>query len=70
MNIRNQIARLKQTAGSSQFSKNVRHISELMDELSTTTAGGACAAGEVSLLDIFEAATAPNQNAHIPKETQ
>ena len=34
MNIRNQIARLKQNAGDSQFSSDVRQISQLMDELS------------------------------------
>ncbi|AZD17391.1 hypothetical protein PUP66_23185 [Pseudomonas chlororaphis] len=70
MNIRNQIARLKQTAGSSQFSNDVRHISELMDELSAAAVGGGGVAREVSLLEIFEAPIAPNQYPHIPKEAQ
>lgn len=57
MNIRNQIARLKQAAGDSKFSSDVRQISQLMDELSAEAVGGAAAIGEVSLLDVFNAST-------------
>ncbi|WP_243433052.1 MULTISPECIES: hypothetical protein [unclassified Pseudomonas] len=57
MNIRNQIARLKQAAGDSQFSSDVRQISQLMDELNAEAVGGAAAIGEVSLLDVFNAST-------------
>jgi hypothetical protein len=57
MNIRNQIARLKQAAGDSQFSSDVRQISQLMDELSAESVGGAAAIGAVSFLDVFNAST-------------
>ncbi len=73
MNIRNQIARLKQTAGDSQFSSDVRQISQLMDELSAEAVGGAAVTGEVSLLEIFNASTSsvcPTPTPNNPKVTQ
>jgi hypothetical protein len=66
MNIRNQIARLKQAAGDSQFSSDVRQISQLMDELSAEAVGGAAAIGEVSLLDVFNASTSSTALPLIP----
>ncbi|AZD50087.1 hypothetical protein [Pseudomonas chlororaphis] len=66
MNIRNQIARLKQTAGDSQFSNDVRQISQLMDELSAEAVGGAAASGEASLLEIFNASTSSDRPTPIP----
>jgi hypothetical protein len=66
MNIRNQIARLKQTAGDSQFSSDVRQISQLMDELSAEAVGGA-AVGETSLLEILNATTCSDRSTPIPK---
>lgn len=73
MNIRNQIARLKQAAGDSQFSSDVRQISQLMDELSAEAVGGAAASGEASLLEIFNASTPsyrPTPIPNNPKVTQ
>lgn len=73
MNIRNQIARLKQSAGDSQFSNDVRQISELMDELSAEAVGSASVTGEVSLLEIFNASTSfdcPTPPSNNPKVTQ
>ncbi|OFJ43313.1 hypothetical protein BJN42_21860 [Pseudomonas koreensis] len=73
MNIRNQIARLKQAAGDSQFSSDVRQISQLMDELSAEAVGGASATGEISLLDILNASKPsdrPTPIAKNPKVTQ
>jgi hypothetical protein len=66
MNIRNQIARLKQSAGDSQFSSDVRQISHLMDELSAEAVGGAAANGEASLLEIFNASTSSDRPIPIP----
>lgn len=69
MNIRNQIARLKQTAGDCQFSNDVRQISQLMDELSAEAVGGA-AVGEMSLLEIFNASTPYDCPAPTPKNAK
>ncbi|WP_247840370.1 hypothetical protein [Pseudomonas sp. MWU12-3103b] len=66
MNIRNQIARLKQTAGDSQFSNDVRQISQLMDELSAEAVGGAAASGKASLLEIFNASASSDRPTPIP----
>jgi hypothetical protein len=66
MNIRNQIARLKQTAGDSQFGSDVRQISQLMDELSAEVVGGATASGEASLLKLFNASTSSDHPTPIP----
>ncbi|WP_085730373.1 MULTISPECIES: hypothetical protein [unclassified Pseudomonas] len=66
MNIRNQIARLKQTAGDSQFSSDVRQISQLMDELSAEAVGGAAATGGASLLEIFNASSSSDRPTPIP----
>ncbi|MBH3408760.1 hypothetical protein I5P86_27215 [Pseudomonas glycinae] len=65
MNIRNQIARLKQTADDSQFSSDVRQISQLMDELSAEAVGVA-ATGEASLLEIFNASSSSDRPTPIP----
>ncbi|PYY71486.1 hypothetical protein CRX42_05910 [Pseudomonas jessenii] len=66
MNIRNQIARLKQSAGDSQFSNDVQQISQLMDELSAEAAGSGTATGETSLLEILNASTPSNCPTPIP----
>ncbi|MGA5484898.1 hypothetical protein ACPCIT_20435 [Pseudomonas siliginis] len=66
MNIRNQIARLKQATGDSQFSSDVRQISQLMDELSAEAVGGAAASREASLLEIFNASTSSDRPTPIP----
>ncbi|UVM34393.1 hypothetical protein [Pseudomonas sp. B21-019] len=66
MNIRNQIARLKQTAGNSQFSNDVRQISELMDELSAEAGGSSTATGETSLLEILNVSTSSDRPTPIP----
>ncbi|VVN26983.1 hypothetical protein PS684_04580 [Pseudomonas fluorescens] len=65
MNIRNQIARLKQAASDSQFSSDVRQISQLMDELSAEAVGGA-ATGEASLLEILNASSSSDRPTPIP----
>ncbi len=73
MNIRNQIAQLQQRACHSQFSNDVRDISNLMDELGAAAVGGGCTRGEVSLLEILSEAPAhhrPNPSLHNQKETQ
>ena len=40
MNIRNQVAKLRQQSGLTQFNRDVREISALMDELHAAAAGG------------------------------
>jgi len=73
MNIRNQVAQLQRRACRSQFSNDVRDISNLMDELGAAAAGGGGTRGEVSLLEILSEAPAqhwPNPNQHNQKETQ
>ena len=40
MNIRNQILKLRQQTGLTQFNRNVRAISALMDELHAAAVGG------------------------------
>lgn len=73
MSIRNQIARLKQTVGDSQFSNDVRQIGQLMDELSAEAASSGAATGKTSLLEIFNASTpsdCPTPIPSNPKVTQ
>ncbi|OOH77583.1 hypothetical protein BOW65_21440 [Pseudomonas koreensis] len=73
MNIRNQIARLKQTAGDSQFSNDVWQISQLMDELNVEAVGGAVVTGKVSLLEIFNTSMSsdrPTPTPNNPKVTK
>lgn len=52
MNIRSQVAKLRQQSGLTQFNRDVREISALMDELHEAAAGG-CARDNVSLLQIL-----------------
>lgn len=52
MNIRSQVAKLRQQSGLTQFNRDVREISALMDELHEAAAGGS-AREKVSLLQIL-----------------
>jgi len=52
MNIRSQVAKLRQQSGLTQFNRDVREISALMDELHEAAAGGG-ARENVSLLQIL-----------------
>lgn len=52
MNIRNQVAKLRQQSGLTQFNRDVREISALMDELHVAGAGGGTREN-ASLLDIL-----------------
>ena len=52
MNIRSQVAKLRQQSGLTQFNRDVREISALMDELHVAAAGGG-ARKNVSLLQIL-----------------
>ncbi|PFG25614.1 hypothetical protein ATH90_4496 [Pseudomonas lurida] len=52
MNIRSQVAKLRQQSGLTQFNRDVREISALMDELHAAAAGGG-AQENVSLLQIL-----------------
>jgi len=52
MNIRSQVAKLRQQSGLTQFNRDVREISALMDELHEAAAGGS-ARENVSLLQIL-----------------
>lgn len=52
MNIRSQVAKLRQQSGVTQFKRDVREISALMDELHAAAAGGG-ARENVSLLQIL-----------------
>lgn len=56
MNIRNQVAKLRQQSGLTQFNRDVREISALMDELHVAAAGGGTREN-VSLLDILSEAS-------------
>ncbi|WP_044267650.1 hypothetical protein [Pseudomonas fluorescens] len=40
MSIRSQVAKLRQQTGTTQFNRDVRAISDLMDELAAEAAGG------------------------------
>lgn len=59
MNIRNQVAKLRQQTGTTQFNRDVRAISDLMDELAAEAAGGGESRKEDTLSAVFDAATAP-----------
>lgn len=52
MNIRNQVAKLRQQSGLTQFNRDVREISALMDELHAAATGGG-SRENVSLLEIL-----------------
>ena len=64
MNIRNQILKLRQQTGLSQFNRNVRAISALMDELHAGAVGGH-ARENVSLLEILS--DTPDQETAEPR---
>jgi len=53
MNIRSQVAKLRQQSGLTQFNRDVREISALMDELHAAAAGGGGAQESVSLFEIL-----------------
>ena len=59
MNIRSQVAKLRQQTGSTQFNRDVRAISDLMDELAAEAAGGGEARKEDTLSAVFDETTAP-----------
>ncbi|MBI6611601.1 hypothetical protein YA0729_02470 [Pseudomonas simiae] len=58
MNIRSQVAKLRQQTGTTQFNKDVRAISDLMDELAAEAAGGGESRKEDTLSAVFDGATA------------
>ena len=64
MNIRNQILKLRQQTGLTQFNRNVRAISALMDELHAAAVGGHTREN-VSLLEILN--ETPDQNPAEPR---
>ncbi|SDU85523.1 hypothetical protein [Pseudomonas mucidolens] len=63
MNIRNQVAKLRQQSGLTQFNRDVREISALMDELHVTETGGGTREN-VSLLEILSEASDQNRPPH------
>ncbi|WP_223496797.1 hypothetical protein [Pseudomonas sp. A-RE-26] len=63
MNIRNQVAKLRQQSGLTQFNRDVREISALMDELHAAAAGGGTREN-VSLLEILSEASDQNRPNH------
>ncbi|NMX62792.1 MULTISPECIES: hypothetical protein [Pseudomonas] len=56
MNIRNQVAKLRQQSGLTQFNRDVREISALMDELHAAATGGD-SPENASLLEILSEAS-------------
>lgn len=50
MNIRNQVAKLRQQSGLTQFNRDVREISALLDDLHAAAAGG----GTQESVSLFE----------------
>jgi len=62
MNIRNQVAKLCQQSGLTQFNRDVREISALMDELHAAAGGGT--RENVSLLEILSDASDQNRPNH------
>ena len=56
MNIRNQVAKLRQQSGLTQFNRDVREISALMDELHAAATGGG-PQESVSLFEILSEAS-------------
>ncbi|WLH25281.1 hypothetical protein PSH76_05410 [Pseudomonas sp. FP215] len=63
MNIRNQVAKLRQQSGLTQFNRDVREISALMNELHAATAGGV-PQESVSLFEILSEASDQNRPPH------
>ncbi len=65
MNIRSQVDKLRQQSGLTQFNRDVREISALMDELHEAAAGGG-ARENVSLLQILSESSDPKPAAPRP----
>lgn len=63
MNIRSQVAKLRQQSGLTQFNRDVREISALMDELHVAAAGGGTQEN-ISLLEILSEASDQNRSNH------
>lgn len=63
MNIRNQVAKLRQQSGLTQFNRDVREISALMDEFHAAATGGD-ARENLSLLQILSEASDQNRPNH------
>jgi len=63
MNIRNQVAKFRQQTGLTQFNRDVREISALMDELHAAAVVGG-ARDSVSLLEILSEASDQNRANH------
>lgn len=63
MNIRSQVAKLRQQTGLTQFNRDVREISALMDELHSAAVGGG-ARDSLSLLEILSEAPDSNRPNH------
>ena len=63
MNIRNQVAKLRQQSGLTQFNRDVREISALMDELHAAAAGGGTQES-VSLFEILSEASDQKRPNH------
>ncbi|WP_017529437.1 hypothetical protein [Pseudomonas fluorescens] len=63
MNIRSQVAKLRQQSGLTQFNRDVREISALMDELHAEAAGGATQES-ASLFEILSEASDQNRPNH------
>ncbi|WP_421526509.1 hypothetical protein [Pseudomonas yamanorum] len=66
MNIRSQVAKLRQQSGLTQFNRDVREISALMDELHAAAAAGGDARENVSLLQILSESSAQKPAAPRP----
>lgn len=69
MSMRSQIARLRQQAGQSNFSGDVRQISDLIDQLSAEAAGGGPPQRKVTLQEILIESHPPS-DAHQGQYTQ
>ena len=63
MNIRNQVAKLRQQSGLTQFNRDVRESSALRDELHAAATGGD-ARENLSLLQILSEASDQNRPNH------
>lgn len=63
MNIRSQVAKLRQQSGLTQFNRDVREISALMDELHAAVTGGD-ARENLSLLEILSEASDQKRPNH------
>ena len=63
MNIRSQVAKLRQQTGLTQFNRDVREISALMDELHAAATGGD-SPENASLLDILSEASDQSRPNH------